>query len=118
MNLLRIQSRRSNTDLETIIRDSFYERLAKDKTYEQANIFPKEGNWIHYMQSLEKLLHFVQKENEDPDNAPVRIGCGHITSSVDSVEIILEVRQLFQDIIAGKVPIVHSEEKRGEEIVL
>ena len=98
--------------------DSFYERVAKDNSYEQAIIFPKEGNWIHYMQSLEKLLRFVEEKNEDPDKAPVRIGCGHVTSSVDGVEILLKVRQLFQDIIAGKVPIVHEEEKRGEEFVL
>ena len=98
--------------------DSFYERVAKDNSYEQAIIFPKEGNWVHYMQSLEKLLRFVEKMNEEPTRAPVRIGCGHVTSSVDGVEILLAVRQLFQDIIAGRVPIEHSEEKRGEEYVL
>ena len=94
--------------------DSFYERVAKDKSYEQAIIFPKEGNWVHYMQSLEKLLRFVEEMNEDPARAPVKIGCGHVTSSVNGVEILLAVRQLFRDIIAGKVPVEYSEEKRGE----
>lgn len=98
--------------------DSFYERVAKDNSYEQAIIFPKEGNWIHYMQSLEKLLHFVEKKNEEPDKAPVKISCGHVTSSVDGVDIIIAVQQLFRDIIAGKVPIVCTKEKRGEEFVL
>lgn len=98
--------------------DSFYERVAKDGSYEQPIIFPKEGNWVHYMQSLEKLLRFVKAKNEEPDKSPVKIGCGHVTSSVDGVEILLLVRQLFKDIIADKVPIVHSSEKRGEEFVL
>ena len=98
--------------------DSFYERVAQDSSYEQAIIFPQEGNWIHYMQSLEKLLRFVEEKNEEPDKAPVRIGCGHVTSSVDGVEILSDVRRLFQDIIAGKVPIVQEGEKRGEEYVL
>lgn len=97
--------------------DSFYERVAEDKSYEQEIIFPKEGNWVYYMQSLEKLLQFVEEMNEEPDRAPVRIGCGHITSSEDGMEILLAVRQLFRDIIAGKVPIDYSEEKRGEEFV-
>lgn len=98
--------------------DSFYERVAKNNSYQQAIIFPKEGNWVHFMQSLEKLLRFVEEKNEEPDKASVSIGCGHVTSSVDGVEILLLVRQLFQDIIAGKVPIVFSEEKRGEQFVL
>lgn len=98
--------------------DSFYERVAKDNSYEQAIIFPKEGDWICYMQSLEKLLRFVEEKNNQSDKAPVKIGCGHITSSVDGLEILLVVQQLFQDIIAGKVPIIHTEEKRGEEYVL
>lgn len=98
--------------------DSFYERVAKDKSYEQAIIFPEEGNWIHYMQSLEKLLRFVEQKNEEPDKAPVKIGCGHVTSSVDGAEILRDVRQLFRDIITGKVPIVQEGEKRGEEHVL
>ncbi|KAF6226332.1 hypothetical protein HO133_009198 [Letharia lupina] len=98
--------------------DSFYERVAKDNSYEQAIIFPKEGNWVHYMQSLEKLLRFVEEKNEEPGKATIRIGCGHITSSVDGVEILIIVQQLFQDIIAGKAPIVHLEEKRGEEYAL
>ena len=98
--------------------DSFYERIAKDNSYQQPIIFPKEGNWVHYMQSLEKLIQFVEKKDKEPDRTAVRIGCGHVTSSVDGMEILLSVRQLFRDTIAGKVPIVHVEEKRGEEFVL
>ena len=98
--------------------DTLYERVAKDQSYEQAIQFPKEGNLIHYMQSLEKLITFVNEKNDEADKAPVKIGCGHITSSVDASEIVLEVKQLFLDIFAGKVPIVQSKETRGEEVVL
>lgn len=98
--------------------DSFYERVAPDKAYEQAIVFPKEGNWIQYMQSLEKMIRFVEEKNEEPDKDRVKIGCGHVTSSVDGLEILIDVRRLFRDIIAGKVPIVQEGEKRGEEYVL
>ncbi|MCJ1459586.1 hypothetical protein MMC28_009965 [Mycoblastus sanguinarius] len=98
--------------------DTLYERVAVDKSYEQAILFPKEGNLTEYMQSLEKLIGFVKEKNSEPCKSPVTIGCGHVTSAVDGMEILLAVRQLFFDIIAEKVPIVHSEEKRGEEFVL
>ena len=98
--------------------DSFYERVAKDKVYEQPIIFPKEGNITNYMQSLERLISFVDAKNAEPGRAQVKIGCGHVTSSVDGGEILTAVQRLFLDIIAGKVPIVESKEKRGEEHVL
>ena len=95
--------------------DSFYERVAKDKSFEQAIIFPNQGSIVRYMQTLEKLLAFVEERNAETGEEPVKVGCGHMTASADAKSMILEVRQLFRDIIAGKVPIVHSEEKRGEE---
>ena len=98
--------------------DTLYERVAKDKSYEQPILFPKEGNLVHYMQSLEKLITFVNEKNAEADKSRVKIGCGHITSSVDASEILLAVKQLFLGIYAGKVAIVQSEEKRGEEYVL
>jgi len=96
--------------------DTLYERVAKDKSYEQAILFPKEGDIVKYMSSLNELLLFVDAKNND-DNAnkgPVKIGCGHVTSSVDGKEILSAVRQLFLDILQDKVPIVGTEEKRGE----
>lgn len=96
--------------------DSFYERMAADKSYEQAILFPKEGNIEEYLQSLNKLLLFVEQKNDDSDasKGPLRIGCGHVTSSVDGREVVLAVRQLFSGILQDKVPIVLKEEKRGE----
>ena len=46
--------------------DSFYEE-GKDGS---AIIFPKEGDWLDYMASLDKLLRFVQKENAAVSEGP------------------------------------------------
>ena len=98
--------------------DSFYERVAKDKSYEQAILFPKEGNVVDYVDSLKKLHVFVDTKNNDDDahKGPLKIGCGHITSSVDARGILLGVEKLFQDILEDKVPVVRREQKRGEEV--
>lgn len=117
-NILIAESFRYDRDERHLyVGDSFYERVAKDRSYEQAIIFPKEGNIIEFMRSLNKLLQFVEAKNRDDDapKGPIKIGCGHVTSSVDGKEILLAVKHLFLDILSGKVPIVHSEEKRGEE---
>jgi len=98
--------------------DSFYERMAKDKSYEQAVIFPKEGSIVEYMDSLRKLLSFVDKKNMELDKPLIRIGCGHVTSSVDGKEILLAVQRFFQDVIAGLIPVKQVSEKRGEEVNL
>ena len=96
--------------------DTLYERVAKDQSYEQAIIFPKEGNIVDYLRSLKKLLLFVDTKNNDDDanKGQIKIGCGHVTSSVDGNEILLAVQQLILDIVQEKVPIVDTEEKRGE----
>lgn len=88
-----------------------------------AIIFPEEGgNWIQYMASLDLLLSFVVFKNRElgrqhglsHDYMPrVKVACGHLTYGTDAERMILEVRALFERIIAGKVPIVGSGEKRG-----
>lgn len=99
--------------------DSFYERVAKNKAYEQAILFPTEGDIVAYMRSLAKLLDFVEAQDSDNKSrkGPVMIGCGHVTSGVPAKEMLVAVRRLFIDILNDKVPIVHKEEKRGEEFV-
>ena len=52
---------------------------------------------------------------EEPAKAPVRIGCGYDTSSVDGLEGLRAVQQLIQDIVAVQVPIDDCNEKRGED---
>ena len=99
--------------------DSFYERVAEDKSYEQAILFPKEGSLTDYTTSLEKLLSFVEAKNVDHDahKGRVRIGCGHVTSSVDAEEVLLDVQKLFFNLLKDRVPVVESEQKRGEEFL-
>jgi glyoxylase-like metal-dependent hydrolase (beta-lactamase superfamily II) len=88
-----------------------------------AIIFPEEGgNWIQYMASLDMLLSFVMHQNmelrrqhgfrhESPPR--VKVGCGHLTYEGDAETMIVEVRGLFERIIAGKIPVSGSGEKRG-----
>ena len=99
--------------------DSFYQRVAEDESYEQAILFPKEGNISDYLASLDKLITFVDAKNADETASrdSLKIGCGHVTSSVDAKEILLAVQKLFVNILKDKVPIVQREEKRGEEWV-
>lgn len=44
----------------------------------------------------------------------VKVSCGHTTHSVDGEAILEAVIEFFEDIIVGKVPVVASEEMRGE----
>ena len=99
--------------------DSFYERVAKDGIYEQAILFPKEGNIIDYMRSLRKLHQFTKNKNSDEGfvNEPVKISCGHVSTGILGSDVLDAVRRLFVDIIDGKVPITHRQEKRGETFV-
>jgi len=88
-----------------------------------AIIFPEEGgNWIQYMASLDMLLSFVMHQNmelrrqhglrhESPPR--VKVGCGHLTYEGDAETMIIEVRGMFERIIAGKIPVSGSGEKRG-----
>ena len=99
--------------------DSFYEREARDKSYEQAIIFPREGNLIDFMYSLRKLQHFTENRDWDRghEDKPVKISCGHVSTNVRGIEILDAVKHMFLDVIDGKVPIIHQEEKRGETFV-
>jgi glyoxylase-like metal-dependent hydrolase (beta-lactamase superfamily II) len=118
--------------------DSFYERKRSKPISElpddagqvpglpatqAAIIFPEEGgNWIQYMASLDMLLSFVLHRNMElrrqyglPHGPPprIKVGCGHLTYEGDAENMIIEVRGLFERIIAGKVPVSGSGKKRG-----
>ena len=93
--------------------DTFYE--LHSPSFSSAIIFPLEGDWIDYMQSLRTLRAFIEEQNSKyPSAARVKIGCAHITFSVDGAEIVAEVQALFIRIIQGKVPVIRSIEVRGE----
>ena len=88
-----------------------------------AIIFPEEGgNWIKFMSSLGLLLSFVRYTNNQLTSrhhskydsiSRVKVGCGHLTYDADAESMILDVQAMFERIIAGEVPVTHSEEKRG-----
>ena len=88
-----------------------------------AIIFPEEGgNWVHFMSSLDLLLSFVLHKNSELTRQHglshavmprVRVGCGHLTYEADAEQMIIEVQGMFERIIAGKVPVTSSGEKRG-----
>lgn len=88
-----------------------------------AIIFPEEGgNWIQFMSSLGLLLSFVLHENcklkrqhglSYGPSPRVKVGCGHMTYKADAENMVMEVRALFENIIAGRIPVVGSGEKRG-----
>lgn len=115
--------------------DAFYERerrvpipeLPGDESsspgpLQSAIIFPEEGNWIHFMSSLDLLESFVQHKNAELlrqyvdlcDSVPrVRVCCGHLTLNADAQEMVTQVRSLFKRIIRGVVPVSRSLMKRG-----
>lgn len=88
-----------------------------------AIIFPEEGgDWIQYMSSLDLLLSFVIFKNDElrrhhdfshDSIQRVKVAAGHLTYNADAEHMILQVRGLFERIIAGKVPVARSGEKRG-----
>lgn len=74
------------------------------------------------MSSLDTLLSFVSHQNKDLkrrhslslEEVPrVKVGCGHLTFDADAEQMVFEVRALFRKIIAGKVAVTGSGEKRG-----
>ena len=94
--------------------DSFYERVAADKTYTQAIIFPEHGNIVNYMRSLAKMIKFVEQKNAEHGRSVVKIGCGHITSSADAQDILECVQQWFKNVINHDIPVKETLQRRGE----
>jgi len=101
-------------------------------------VFTSEGDWIAYLHSLQKLLDFVKKQNatsssdarqdshdgEEEDGEEewtmiprrIKLSCGHTTTGVDAEEVIEQVLQFFENVIAGHVPVVKSQKIRGETV--
>lgn len=94
---------------------------------EAAIIFPAEGDWSAYMSSLDLIISFAAHENtklksrsqqtapllEAPAPQRVKVGCGHVTFDGDAESMAREVKELFERILGGKVPVVRSFVKRG-----
>lgn len=102
-----------STDRYLYVGDTFYE--LKSPYISTPIMFPQEGNWVDYMHSLRFLGTFVEEENSKHTSAPrLKIGCAHVTSSVDAANIVAEVQALFIKIIQRKAPVISSIEERGE----
>jgi glyoxylase-like metal-dependent hydrolase (beta-lactamase superfamily II) len=102
-----------STERHLYVGDSFYE--LRSPFVSTPIIFPQEGNWIDYMQSLRVLSEFVKEQNNNHAAAPrLKIGCAHVTFSVDAAEIVAEVSALFACVIQHKVPVISNTEERGE----
>lgn len=94
--------------------DSLYERVAEDKSYEQAIQFPKEGNMNEYLMSLDKLIHFVEDKDAEEGRASVKLGSGHVTRAATAKEILVSVKTFLLHVINGRIPMLSCTEKRGE----
>ena len=93
--------------------DSFYDRVSEDGSYTQPIIFPPHGDLVTYMASLDKLLQFVEQENQKAGKIPVKVGCGHTTSSADARSTITEVQVFFWDVFKRRIPVKSSTETHG-----
>jgi glyoxylase-like metal-dependent hydrolase (beta-lactamase superfamily II) len=101
------------TERHLYVGDTFYE--LRSPFVSTPIMFPSEGNWVDYMLSLRVLYAFVEEQNKTNASSPkLKIGCAHITFSVDAAEIVAEVSALFVRIIQRKVPVVSSMDERGE----
>lgn len=88
-----------------------------------AIIFPNEGgDLVTFMASLNLLLSFTIFRNSELERQygenivatpRVKVACGHNTFNADAEEMVREVKNLFERIIAGKVPIYESMIVRG-----
>lgn len=98
-------------------------------------IFPAEGNILHFVQTLQKLVVFVRDENiaEEQRTAErerenehdfevlsrrIKVGCAHQTAGADAEEIMMTTYRLMKAIVDGKVPVVSSRKQRGEPVDL
>ncbi|KAF4550605.1 Hypothetical protein D9617_16g013930 [Elsinoe fawcettii] len=101
--------------------DSIYETGDKNGfpgIYPGPIIFPAEGDWVVYMESMKRLLSFVQTTNQSfllQGAGRVKLGASHNTMSVDAEEALEDVIDFFHRAGKGEVPITRREFTRGEE---
>ena len=101
-----------STERYLYVGDTFYE--LRSPFVSTPIMFPLEGDWVSYMHSLGVLSGFIKEQNNNASAPRLKIGCAHITFSVDAADIVEEVQALFVRIIQGKVPVISSTEERGE----
>ncbi|EJD49673.1 Metallo-hydrolase/oxidoreductase [Auricularia subglabra TFB-10046 SS5] len=98
-----------------------------DTLYEWApTIFPREGDIVEWLRSVEMLVEFVRRQEADADptrsggggGGGVRISCGHVTAAGPALEILEECLGFMRDVLARKVRVAKEMEVRGYKVVV
>ncbi|KYG41221.1 hypothetical protein M433DRAFT_76285 [Acidomyces richmondensis BFW] len=112
-------------EMHLYVGDSFY-REGKEF---MPILFPKEGNMIEWIFSMQKLAVFVRTQNTREAEAAalheedsgwvtvprrVLLSCGHQTIAVDGADILAELEAFSYQVLLGRVPVVEAVERLGE----
>ena len=104
--------------------DSFYEEGEEKMPI----VFPRDGNLIEWVFSMQKLLVFVRSENKRAEKESresveggcvevpkrVMVSCAHQTSKADGEEILAALEKFAARVYQGEVPVFRREDLFGE----
>jgi hypothetical protein len=105
--------------------DSFYTQTSPDtKAAPQgperpaAIVFPKEGNLADWWASVNTLLSFVGKKNEEKNEGEngerVKLAAGHVTAGVDAQTCLQSVKGFMGRVLRDEVRFTAFPDRRGE----
>ncbi|KAF2168443.1 hypothetical protein M409DRAFT_53122 [Zasmidium cellare ATCC 36951] len=111
-------------EMHVYVGDSLYEEGEDGMAIE----FPAEGSFVEWAFAMHKVQYLVRGENarsaaraekEDDDGwcqvaKRVKLAAGHQTHSADAEPFLEKVGQFWWDTLAGKVPVIKKQYKRGE----
>lgn len=115
-----------NYEMHLSCGDSFYEEGVDGMPI----TFPKEGNLIEWVFSMQKLAVFVRSENARAEREAeelsgdegwlevakrVVVSCAHSTSKIDGGEILAALEKFAARVFGGEVPIVKEGMYFGEQ---
>ncbi|KAF3033839.1 hypothetical protein E8E11_001285 [Didymella keratinophila] len=86
--------------------DAFYEAPAPI-------LFPSEGDLKQWWGSVDMLVAFVQERNADGEGR-VMLSAGHVTTGVDALHCLLEVKEFMRRVLRNEVHFEEEPMKRGE----
>lgn len=102
------------------IGDSFYRRrctLPGGVSFTQAIVFPPQGSWIDFMDSMHKLLGFVEEQRTQASESAqetMQIACAHTTAGVRAKDIVSAVIAYFDRIVDDEIPVKYQVDYNGE----
>jgi glyoxylase-like metal-dependent hydrolase (beta-lactamase superfamily II) len=105
--------------------DSFYTQTSPDTEAapwgperSAAIIFPKEGNLADWWESVNTLLSFVSKKNEEKNESEngerVKLAAGHVTAGVDAHTCLQSVKDFIGRVLRNEVHFISLPDRRGE----